>query len=590
MATVVQRTRMSCRVAETLVAIASDISATAGLTSRAHALSLHAASAFDFAGVARRSPFAGPEHTCRGCRDFADARGTPDHLISEPANLVDSQSPECRYDDDTFRRHEMPQFLEHLPRLGQAAQIDNHGARPGIGPAMASWNRPAVEGDDLVSVFNELGPYQRSLRPFGPERKDIGTCVLHHGCPDPIIAVQHPMSAQRRPPRNAGFVRPYHSRMTRREALALLTATVSAATPRRASAQSTRWRLPKELPTGISAILDRLLAQPPSSMNTDWFGTMPLVGMLQWSRRGISEVEPFARTWLSHHLQTREVANYQGNRARLVWAGGIPLTTYAGHFGVSQVCEELAAQFNDERARRVAIEVAEIVLHRTSRNWIGLIGHDDTADFAIPDVTFFAVSSLMIGARLTAPSATAYCDQALFQLRTSIDVFLMHDTGLARTLYRKDGVGKTSWTRASGWLLWAITAMLRRLDPAHAAFRGFTTDLRRLVDGMVRVQEPNGGLHVLLDDRSTPLDATGPAMFALGVHESVRRGWLPGSYGAAAEKAWEFVKANLTDEGVLRNTYWIWALPAEKRDMRLRDETSGWAMGFVLAAANEMTL
>jgi rhamnogalacturonyl hydrolase YesR len=106
---------------------------------------------------------------------------------------------------------------------------------------------------------------------------------------------------------------------------------------------------------------------------------------------------------------------------------------------------------------------------------------------------------------------------------------------------------------------------------------------------MIRVQEPDGGFHVLLDDRTTPLDATGPAMFAWGVHESVRRGWLPASYGAPAAKAWNFVKANLTEDGVLRNTYYVWALPAENRDMRLRDETSGWAMGFVLAAANEMT-
>jgi rhamnogalacturonyl hydrolase YesR len=132
--------------------------------------------------------------------------------------------------------------------------------------------------------------------------------------------------------------------------------------------------------------------------------------------------------------------------------------------------------------------------------------------------------------------------------------------------------------------------MLRRLAPEHPAFAGFTSDLRRLVDGVIRVQEPSGGLHVLLDDPGTPLDATGPAMFALGVHESVRHGWLPGSYGAAAERAWSFVKANLTDDGVLRNTYYVWALPAENRDMRLKDETSGWAVGFVLATADEMTL
>jgi rhamnogalacturonyl hydrolase YesR len=378
--------------------------------------------------------------------------------------------------------------------------------------------------------------------------------------------------------------------MTRREALTLVAAGLSAAAATKGAAQSSRTRLHDALPPGVAAILSRILAQEPSSLNTDWFGTMPLVGALQWRRRGAAEAETFAKAWLGHHLQTKDVAKYAGNRSRTVWAGGIPLTTYAGHFGISQVCEQMFGQFRDDRARAVAEDVAGIVLHRTARNRLGLVGHDDTADFAIPDVTFFAVSSLMIGAALDAQKAAAYRDQALYQLRTSIDTFVMKDTGLAKTLYRNDGVGKTYWTRASGWLLWAITAMLRRLDRQHAASKGFTSDLRRLVDGMMRVQEANGGFHVLLDDPSTPLETTGPAMFALGVHESVRHGWLPNGYQAASERAWEFVKANLTDQGVLRNTYYLWALPAENRDMRLRDETSGWAMGFVLAAANEMTL
>jgi rhamnogalacturonyl hydrolase YesR len=378
--------------------------------------------------------------------------------------------------------------------------------------------------------------------------------------------------------------------MTRREALTLVAAGLSSAATATASGQANRTGVHNALPTGVQAILSRILAQEPSSFNTDWFGTMPLLGALQWRRRGAAEVEIFSKAWLGHHLQTKDVAKYAGNRSRAVRAGGIPLTTYAGHFGISQVCEELFAQFRDDRARKVAADVAGIVLHRTARNRLGLVGHDDTADFAIPDVTFFAVSSLMIGAAFDAQNAPAYREQALYQLRTSIDTFVMKDTGLAKTLYRSEGVGKTYWTRASGWLLWSITAMLRRLDRQHAAFGRLTSDLRRLIDGMMRVQEPNGGFHVLLDDPSTPLDTSGPAMFALGVHESVRQGWLPNSYRAASERAWEFVKANLTDEGVLRNTYYLWALPAENRDMRLRDETSGWAMGFVLAAANEMTL
>src|SRR5215203_948961 len=126
--------------------------------------------------------------------------------------------------------------------------------------------------------------------------------------------------------------------MTRRDALALLTTTplglfapgqpripLVASVFRRESAgptsttvaaQPTRLRLPGSLPPGVAAILERLLSQPPSSINTDWFGTMPLIGALQWCRRGVKEVEPFVKAWLGHHLQAKEVAQYQGNRAR----------------------------------------------------------------------------------------------------------------------------------------------------------------------------------------------------------------------------------------------------------------------------------
>jgi hypothetical protein len=146
--------------------------------------------------------------------------------------------------------------------------------------------------------------------------------------------------------------------MTRREALSLIPAGAAGAW----SSDAVRSRLPGEAPAGVAAILTRILNQPPQSLNTDWFGTMPLVGLLQWTRRGIAEGKPFATDWLTHHLQAKDVASYTGNRSRVVWAGGIPLTTYAGHFGVSQVCEELMSQFDDKRARSVAADIASIVL------------------------------------------------------------------------------------------------------------------------------------------------------------------------------------------------------------------------------------
>jgi unsaturated rhamnogalacturonyl hydrolase len=150
-------------------------------------------------------------------------------------------------------------------------------------------------------------------------------------------------------------------------------------------------------------------------------------------------------------------------------------------------------------------------------------------------------------------------------------------------------LGQTYWTRASGWLLWAITAMLRRLTPSHPSFGDFRGDLQRLVEGMLRVQDSSGGFRVLLDDPSTPLESTGTLMFAVGLHESLRRGWLPASFRDPMRRAWDFVAARISDDGALRNAYVLWATPAEKRQTQVGAEKTGWVAGFVLAGASEIT-
>jgi rhamnogalacturonyl hydrolase YesR len=270
-------------------------------------------------------------------------------------------------------------------------------------------------------------------------------------------------------------------------------------------------------------------------------------------------------------------------------AGGIEITTYCGHFGLAFPCYEMAAQFGDGRAKRIVTEVADIILHRTARNRFGMVGHDDTADFAIPDTTYFVVSPLMLAAALDPARAAVYREQAHYQLRTSIDTFLARDTGLAKTVLLKDGIGKTYWTRASGWLLWAMGGMLRHLPESDPRRRGYVEDMRRLVEGVRRVQDAGGGFHVHMDDPRTPLETTGAAMFAMGAHEGVRRGWLPASVSPAVDRAWKFVTANITPEGKIRRAYTGWAIPAERGEMTMDHVEMGWIPGFILSAACEMT-
>ncbi|MCW5983272.1 MAG: glycoside hydrolase family 88 protein [Bryobacteraceae bacterium] len=367
--------------------------------------------------------------------------------------------------------------------------------------------------------------------------------------------------------------------LNRRDILALAAASA-------ASAQGNANRLPR----GVGAIVSSSLRLEPSAVNTDWFGTVLMEGLLRWRARGVEEVRPFARAWLDHHLQSGSVARYSGPKSRIFQAGGIPMTTYAGHYGLALPCDEMARQFGDDRARRVVIGVAAVILHHAARNHLGLAAHDDGARFAIPDTCFFVAEALMRAWRLEPASGTAFLDHAVYQLRAYIDAFLIRETGLARTILEDGKLGNTYWTRASGWLLWAITAVLRHLPPHHAEYPRFLKDLRALAGGMARVQDAGGGFHVLLDEPATPLETTGAAMFAMGAHEGVRRGWLDASYRPAIERAWGFVQGNITDEGKIRNAYTGWAVPAERREIddEMDRHDMGWIPGFILRTSDEL--
>jgi hypothetical protein len=341
-------------------------------------------------------------------------------------------------------------------------------------------------------------------------------------------------------------------------------------------------------PAGVRAIIEKTLRQDPASLNTDWFGTLLVKGLLDWAELGVPRTRDFARRWFEGHLNSGHLSPYSGPKARTVRAGGIYITTYAGHFGLAFPCYELFLQTRDARARKVCLDVADIILHQTVRNSLGLVLHDDTAEFTIPDVCFFVVTPLMIAFALDGDRGRVYRDQAVFQLRGFLDVFLVRDTGLGKTILTREGLGKSYWTRATGWLLWAILGVLRHLPPGDAQFHSFVRDLERLAGGIARVQDSTGGLHVFLNDPASPLETTGTAMCAMGLHEAIRRGWLAGSFKERVDRAWQFVQGRISPAGDIHQAYTAWAVPAERGVVEMDKHAMGWIPGFILSASAEM--
>ncbi|HEU5077618.1 MAG TPA: glycoside hydrolase family 88 protein [Opitutaceae bacterium] len=348
-------------------------------------------------------------------------------------------------------------------------------------------------------------------------------------------------------------------------------------------------RLPAEVPPGVGNIITNALGRAPSSVNTDWFGTCLMDGLLRWEARGVAGIRPFAEAWFDYHSHQQAVSKFQGPKARVFKAGGVPISTYCAHYGLAMPCYEMATRFNDAGARQTCIDIGGIIAHEAYRNRLGLIEHDDTRAFAIPDACYFIVTPLMIAGELDEAHRVEFRALATDQLRKYIDVFLNRETGLAKTMLLADGLGKTYWTRASGWLLWAMTSVLRFLPESDPARAGFIADMKTLVDGVVRRQDASGGLHVLLDDPSTPLETTGCAMFASGMHEAMRRGWLSKDYADPVTRAWNFVRARITPEGQIVQAYTGWAGPAEQRRMVIDHQLQEWVPGFILRVSEEMT-
>ncbi len=269
-------------------------------------------------------------------------------------------------------------------------------------------------------------------------------------------------------------------------------------------------RLPglEKIPPKFQAVIDHLLSIEPGYWNTDWDGTMAMESLLGWSRRGIEGTLEYARDWLDFHIENDHKLSdeefydtFSGpSTCRIMRGKYLPFTMYSGFFGLPFPCYELYRINGDERAKDICMDVANAILHKSARNKYGLVLHDDGVNsrdgsktFTIPDSIYFVTKALMIASVLDGIHGEVYRNQAMYQIKTCTSIFLDKEKQLARTVLFPTGLGKTFWCRASGWLAYAITGVLKFLPREHPDFEDLTLDLKMLADGVTKYQGPTGG-------------------------------------------------------------------------------------------------
>jgi len=339
----------------------------------------------------------------------------------------------------------------------------------------------------------------------------------------------------------------------------------------------------------MEVVIQNVLSKDPSEHNTDWFGTMPLAGILSWHSSGYyPEAKDYIIRWLNYHHESHKTisdeefhARTSAGRCTVIRGYTLLLALYCGYPGVNFVCGPLYELTGNEMAKQVCKDVGDLVLNKIPRNHLGMLKHDSfDHDFTIPDAAYFYVPALFIAANVydkeaRAGNIAAKEMQAKLradgadQLRRFTDLFLDKEKKITKTVYLRGKLGDTYWTRANGWLLWTIVESVEHLDKKSEIYTYACNALDIMAQGIIKYQDESGAMHLLVDEPDTPLETSGTIMTAYAIHKAVRLGWIHKKYLPIAQKAWQYVDSQLDDKGNLSGTYYGWAMPAEQRQLNM---------------------
>lgn len=110
------------------------------------------------------------------------------------------------------------------------------------------------------------------------------------------------------------------------------------------------------------------------------------------------------------------------------------------------------------------------------------------------------------------------------------------------------------WGRGNGWVTVTIVETLSAM-PENDPLRPQVLEIfRKQIDGLKKVQAPDGQWRQVLDHPELWEETSCTAMFTYGIARAVNRGWLAPSYMDMARKAFAGLSKNVTADGVVNET------------------------------------
>jgi unsaturated rhamnogalacturonyl hydrolase len=109
------------------------------------------------------------------------------------------------------------------------------------------------------------------------------------------------------------------------------------------------------------------------------------------------------------------------------------------------------------------------------------------------------------------------------------------------------------WGGGQGWAAAALTRIIRALPPERQADKARLSGyLKDLLDGCLTHQRPSGLFNNVVDDPNSFEETNLAQMLAFSIYESVRGGWLPTDYLAAADRMRAAARSKMDNDGFIQ--------------------------------------
>jgi len=108
----------------------------------------------------------------------------------------------------------------------------------------------------------------------------------------------------------------------------------------------------------------------------------------------------------------------------------------------------------------------------------------------------------------------------------------------------------TFWSRGVAWLTTAIVATLPYVPEDHDGYDGLVEMLQDVSEVVLDYQDDSGFWHNTLDDRTSPLEASGTLMFVYTFEEGMEQGVLdPSTFEEPSQRAMDVCKGLVDSQG-----------------------------------------